>query len=655
MNAIQSASFFFTPTTLMPLIVSDFSIPLSLSTVPIAVGKIAYVLLLIPGGIVVDRYGPRICVLLAIAGLALVMTMYAAFIVSFPSQLLAHVLMAVFASVSGVPIYSIFIAHWFHTAIGLAMGLVLAGYSAAGTIAPLVLGPIAAEMGWRVAMACICALLWCVGLPIAYFFLKQPHHVHPAAPFDFVSEPQRSAFPPQVPSVPSIIPDRPLVSHKSFTFAGFALSYILLQYCFGCFGENIMFYLTIDRFLSLSFASLFFSALNLASFTAKLVGGHLGDRFDRFHVAAVASALAAIGITFLFNLGAGLDHNYLPKLSESVFPVLIFAILFGFGYGATFNSLYALTPLVFGKQNLGRTQSTFFGLGLCGNAVGSVLTGVLRSKHGTYQLPFFLAALVCTLNFFVFSFTRMSLGGSISAMKVLAEQRSAAMFECDETEISPSISPRHPSFLTSSASFSKTSPSPAGAHGPRHTSSPALNRYDGQVMRTAMYDSIEMLPAAHGTIPRSLSRHSGTGMFPERGYPIVRDWSNSSLRSQHQGTFAASPFPQGSVPRGTNLQRSSTFEAMIDSGILSASMEAVGFLGTTDATLRIASPTRRTPATSPLIRSTPSPSPMQRQRYSASPHSASTATHAGHTVLPSLPPLSAKGLSDRPDTAPERP
>jgi hypothetical protein len=43
LNFMQTSGFFFTPTTIMPLLVKDLDLDLSLSTVPIAVGKMAYV------------------------------------------------------------------------------------------------------------------------------------------------------------------------------------------------------------------------------------------------------------------------------------------------------------------------------------------------------------------------------------------------------------------------------------------------------------------------------------------------------------------------------------------------------------------------------------------------------------------------------------
>lgn len=602
MNALQSGSFFFTPTTLMPSVVADFELDLSLSTVPIAVGKVAYVLLLIPGGILVDQHGPRLCVLVGVGGLAAILTAYALFVASFWPLLCAHVALATVASVSGVPVYSIFIAQWFEGGIGLAMGLVLAGFSAAGTAVPALLGPIASMFGWRVAMLCMCGLLWFVALPVTYFFLHEKHDdelEQDLAPERLstrkaLQDDEKISLIPEdepAPGAAPILTDTGMVDTKSWTFVGFAFSYVLMQYCFGCLGENIMFFLTIDRGVSLGVASLLFSTLNGSAFVAKLVGGHLGDRFDRFHVASAASGLAAVGIFFLF-IGetTGLDEQNIPRLTASPVAMVIFAVVFGFGYGATFNCLYALTPIVFGKQNLGRTQSALFGLGLAGNAVGSVMTGVLRSKYLTYQRPFLVAALACTANFFVFNVTRLTLGGSLEGFKALSAEQEAEeqalvaagtyqgveaataaervpkqrLREVSELGISPRMSPRMSPRRSPPSSFPNLQNSP-GTYG--------------AVFMPLGGEGVPASPTLAG-ISRSSSRHSGTGMQVEEGFPIVRDWSSSSLRAW----LRKSPSNQGSDSgslRGRRIRKSSTMEAMIESGILSASLEAAGYLGKT--------------------------------------------------------------------------
>lgn len=608
MNSFQTGAFFFTPTTLMPTIVQDFGIPLSLSTLPIAFGKVIYVFLLVPGGMLVDYVGPRLTVLVGIATLAATMTLYASFVSSFALLLLVHFVMASSAAISGVPIYSIFVAQWFTPAnIGLAMGLVLAGYSAAGTLFPVFLGALCDIYGWRAAMTSVVLVLWFVALPIAYFALHE--NVDEEDYEDNVNDNTQSLS--NQPTHELV----PLADHKSWTFVGFAFSYMLLQYCNGCFIENIMFFLTIDKKLSLGFASIFFSSLNLAAFSAKLIGGHLGDRFDRFFVASAASAISSIGIGFLFIGSSGFDEDYIPTLTTYSFPILVFSVLYGFGYGACFNSLYALVPIVFGKKDLGRTQSALFGIGLAGNAVGSVLTSVLRSKFGSYQRPFLVALVACIANFFTFNATRISLGGSIEGLKALdAEHRALSdvflgVDELDEAEEAA----RHRIGGESESGTPRMSPfgsyphlNPYGAYNSSDALTSGTFQYSGNRLqatpRTLSFLNADTPEASSPYFGDSIfeslndrtfeanrtSRYPETGMVPDRGYPIPRDWSNSSLRrnvpsmTDLSASILPPPAASSSAIPASNMgvRKSSTIDKMLDSGIFSASLESVGYLGT---------------------------------------------------------------------------
>lgn len=605
MNAVQTGAFFMCPTTLMPEIVSSFRLPLSLSTVPIAMGKVVYVLLLIPGGIVVDRVGPRRCVLAGIFGIAVLLTLYAALVRTFAGLLAVHVSLAAAASVSGVPVYSIFVAQWFSDGIGLAMGLVLAGYSAAGTLVPAVLGPLETMYGWRVAMGAMAAVLWGVGLPVAYAFLHENHENRelPAmsVSIDPVASPQHSPsqhsppdeLTPLVASPNEALATEAVEVNKSWTFVGFALSYILLQYCFGCFGENIMFYLHTDCRIPLATAALYFSALNFASFSAKLIGGHLGDRFDRFHVAAAASGLAGVGICVLFITPLSLDAHYLPHLTSSQVTIAVFVIIFGFGYGCIFNCLYALVPIVFGRKNLGTTQSSLFGLGLAGNAVGSVLTGVLRERYGSYQRPFLIAAVACIANFITFNITRITLRDSVPTPK-----------EAAATNAPPGRPFEHPSELDlirardlavmqrigamSDDGTPRASPSGSSFFGAMFAASPQTEQFfagaSPPVSSGVLADMAR--PLSQSQLREAIAADvavSQDGLQVCEGFPIARDWSSPRLgprNGEGSGTSGYLPLAGPSSPPGTpELHRSSTAENIIRSGVISASLEAPGYLG----------------------------------------------------------------------------
>lgn len=685
LNFLQTSGFFFTPTTIMPLLVADLGLDLSLSTVPIAAGKLAYVLMLLPGGMAVDAFGPRRGVLGGIAALGALLAAYALLVRSFASAVAAHVAMAAASSVCGVPVYSLFVAQWFRDGIGLAMGLTLAGFSLGGTLMPAVLGPVAAEFGWRAAVGTMAALLWLVALPVAYFFLDEA----PGAAGDAGDSAAPSSPAADVEEAASLLPQRTLrpttrrarVDNKSWTFVGFALSYMLLQYSFGTFAENLLFHLTLDRGWSLSLASLFFSAMNLASFSAKLIGGHVGDSYDRFYVGSIMSGVTSVGVLCLFIGGGVVDA--IPRITHSPIMVAIFSIVFGFGYGATFNALYCLVPLVFGNASLGRIQSSLFGLGLVGNAAGSILTGILRSRYGSYDRGFLIAGAACFANLCVFNITRTTLGGTMKGLarlkteevsavdpNILEDLRSQKAHDdavaarigvaSDQESVSTSSPPgsflRVPSndsgFFGAAFRLSPSteqlflqSISPGGSHdgrrgghygslGNMNIGPPALGDYD---------EDISTDWARGPRVPGLSSGSGGHGVRFESGFVDPRIHTSSSLsrlahgrrrgrRSRTRQSLGndLDMLPESSSPLSRALMRSSsTLENLIASGVMSHSLEDIGYAGRVGQAPP-GSPTMRSP--SPRARS-PSPATSPRARaVCTTPASAGSSTSAAPPV-----------------------
>lgn len=367
---------------------------------------------------------------------------------------------------------------------------------------------------------------------------------------------------------------------------------------------------TLDRGYSLSLASLLFSCLNLASFCAKLVGGHLGDRFDRFHVGSATSALAGVGTIFLF-IGGGLSDDNIPILTRSPIALVIFSILFGFGYGATFNCLYVLVPLVFGKKNLGRIQSTLFGLGLVGNAAGSIMTGVLRSRFGSYDRPFLVAGASCLVNFLVFNVTRLSLGWSITGLKHLSAetepviaQDALAEMQGEDAAMQRAISSTDVVSMRNYSCSNLGKSYESGFFGAVFKSSPSVEQF--------LYESGSPRPNCHAIpVPDSdgvldlgssllalspdisVHSHGGTpsadahmqGVEFESGFPFARDWSSQSLvrlsqgRRRRRGQDTEEEHLAESPSSRRMFRTSSTLENLIDSGILSSSLEDIGYVG----------------------------------------------------------------------------
>mmetsp|Transcript_11477 Transcript_11477/g.47766 ORF Transcript_11477/g.47766 Transcript_11477/m.47766 type:complete len:509 (+) Transcript_11477:318-1844(+) len=383
LNCLQAGTFFMTPTTLMPLIVKDFDLTIAQASIPIAIGKLCYVLFLVPGGVLVDHFGVRYCLSIGFLGLAILTSAYGAFVSTFAEIILVHIALSAFSSTSGVPVYAVVVASWFTDNLGLAMGMVLSGFSLAGTAIPAILAPIARVYGWRVAMGTMSSILWFVALPLSFFVLKEK----PGKDAHEEFTPTRAAV---MDEVELELEDRGLGlnSQEKYLFVLFSIAYFALQYQSGCFQENILYFLHTDQGLEISTASLFLSALNFGAFAAKLVGGYLGDIFDRFNMAVILSLFTTAGILMLY------ISSPVPSLSNNFIFLFCFSVLFGIGYGSTFNALYSIAPVAFGKAGLGRIQSSLFAVGLTGNAIGSVFTGILRTQTGDYRLAFTVALLL---------------------------------------------------------------------------------------------------------------------------------------------------------------------------------------------------------------------------------------------------------------------
>ncbi|GJQ11565.1 hypothetical protein GpartN1_g3356.t1 [Galdieria partita] len=461
LNFLQVSCFFIAPAVLLPLVVKELKASLALAPVPIAIGKIAYVLFLVPEGIVLDSVGPCVFLIVGFIGLSFVSFLYSILVRNFTGLCFFHICLAAFASVTGVPVYSLLLSELFKENLGLALGLVLSGFSLAGTVVPFTLGPLAARKGWRLIWKLLSLALGTISVPIAFYIWRR----FPAA----AKRLKDSEFIPKSPSSASYSPrfstrrlqDRGKLSSSGsptlrnvsrrslsrrprrndnqklsgLTNSGSIFSpiyfslmacYICVQYAYGCFNENILFFLTVDADFSLGHASLILSLINCAAFAAKLVGGHLGDTHDRYRLAAFSSASAAAGIIILFLPGTNANqYTRLPSLGTSSFQFFLFAIAFGAGYGSTFNCLYSIVPSVFPLSRIGVVQSSLFGFGLLGNATGALVTGSLREWTGSYDLSFSVAFVMCCIAFIVFHM-----------LEVIEHHMTSSRFHSDEPFIS---------------------------------------------------------------------------------------------------------------------------------------------------------------------------------------------------------------------------
>ena len=456
-HTIQTTCYQMTPTVLMPMILGEFGASVVRASSVIAIGRMSFVVALPFGGALVDRCGPTPCVLAGVAVLTVSAVLFTR-MQSMTEFSVLQVLNAGAMACAGVPVYAVLLCRFFRVHLGAALGMVLAGFSLAGAIAPLLLGGVATHWSWRTAVRVVAGTLLVVALPVTVWLHRvastrmragdmagentaaatttnargdgaerggddapeekrvKTRTVSPDGELPAAAGTDRNGAIPTsaagadrqpAPDTATLATAPPVSPFRTMTFALLAPSYFLLQYAFGSFSEHFLIWLSVDGGIRLHAASVYLSVLYFCAFAAKLVGGYLGDRFNRARIAAVAAALAALGASLLFvpltwplsssttSTATASSHVRLARVA-----LLGFASLFGFGYGSVFNCNYALVPQLLGTYQLGLVQSALYAVGLCGNAAGALLTGWLRTRLLSYESAFAVAVAAVVINFF---------------------------------------------------------------------------------------------------------------------------------------------------------------------------------------------------------------------------------------------------------------
>ena len=86
---------------------------------------------------------------------------------------------------------------------------------------------------------------------------------------------------------------------------------------------------------------------------------------------------------------------------------LPFSFVFGMFYGSSLVLMPAIAAELFGKANVGSIFGTIFGgIGIAG-ALGVFLAGITHDTHGSYELVFRIAIILCVASILLFTMIRI--------------------------------------------------------------------------------------------------------------------------------------------------------------------------------------------------------------------------------------------------------
>lgn len=232
---------------------------------------------------------------------------------------------------------------------GLALGLMLVGTGFASILSPMLLGPIIAEHGWRVAVMAMAAIVLVVGLPVS---LLTPRERDGTSAAD------------QAPG--------PAGPRGRFERNRQSLTLLAIGLMLGAIVAGLIVHLVpmlIDRGMDMVDAAGIAAQLGVAVLATRIVAGYL---FDRFHAPYVAAALLMSPvIASIILLEGG--------------PVFVAALMLGVAAGAEVDMLAYLTGRYVRLENLGASYGLVLGIFCLGAAFGPLLFGWSVDLTGSYE------------------------------------------------------------------------------------------------------------------------------------------------------------------------------------------------------------------------------------------------------------------------------
>lgn len=295
-------------------------------------------------------------------------------------------IIAVGASMAGYFPLNVAVIQWFEKKRARALSIVGLGFAMGGVFVPIIAGSIEL-FGWRAtAMGSgIVALL--VGYPLASLFRRRPEDFGEVVD-GIDSQVQANKDPSAKPSTPE--PDftaSQALRTKAFWLlaAGHAIALIVVM----TVNTHAINHMRLSMGYSISEASVFIMVMTAFQVFGVLMGGYLGDKFEKRLVAAACMLLHASAL-FVLTYATG------------IVELMYFAIAHGFAWGLRGPFMQAIRADYFGRRAIGLILGVSAMVGAIGQTIGPLVAGILGDATGDYELGFTILSGIALIGAVVF-------------------------------------------------------------------------------------------------------------------------------------------------------------------------------------------------------------------------------------------------------------
>ncbi|MBT8422313.1 MAG: MFS transporter [Gammaproteobacteria bacterium] len=376
----------FVPQNLFPRLMEEFAIDAGEVSRTVMVTFLGTALLAPIAGWLIDRFGVLRVIHTGLVFLAVCFGLYP-FATSITQLYVLHFGFAVGLVLCGLMPNVVLLSAWFTRYRGAVVGLLTAASSLAGgllplAIAPLVLNP---DFGWRWGFGALAIAFVVLGLIPGLLALR-------SSPADVGQYPDGDAEPLAALENGAVDGVEFGVALRSRTLWALAVSSACLWYAITSINSQAQIFFEQDAGLTAGNATLLYSAIFWCSVAGKFLFGALSDRIPKQRVMLISAVLLFIGSLLAFTPG---DNGF--GLTTNFTQLVLFATVFGLGYGGSFTMIQLVCVECFGQRALGKLLGIVIFVDSLGGALGTALSGQLKASTGSYLTSFTTVSVVALI------------------------------------------------------------------------------------------------------------------------------------------------------------------------------------------------------------------------------------------------------------------
>jgi MFS family permease len=337
-------------------------------------------------GVVMDRVGPKRVMQLGFvlfgAGFMLLSQVQ-----SLASYYAVFVLLALGFAFSGFFPITVALVNWFERNRARVLSTMSLGFAVGGLLVPLVAYSLE-EFGWRETAFASGVLLIVLGVPLSSVMRRRPED------YGEVPDGGREPRPSEPPKFEAPL-ERDFTAREAIRTPAFwliSLGHGSALLVVGAVSLHLISHLKEDLDYSVGSASLIVTLMTSMQIAGMVIGGAIGDRFDKRVICAVCMLMHMAGMLLLAYA------NALPV-------VVAFAVLHGLAWGIRGPLMQAIRADYFGRSSFGVIMGISTTIIMVGQIAGPLFAGFMADATGSYVTGFTVLAVLSGLGsgFFIFA------------------------------------------------------------------------------------------------------------------------------------------------------------------------------------------------------------------------------------------------------------